>query len=63
MNYRKWSLEADIKLKLGGWVLCNYLTQAQADQLMLMVKEYFAGHWRDDDSPQAERTFGVRRAA
>lgn len=43
-------------------VLDKHLTEAQADELELMVKEYFAEHWRDDDSPQAERTYGVRRA-
>lgn len=42
---------------------CGHLTEAQADRLMLMVTEYFADHWRDDDSPQAERTLGVRKAA
>ena len=44
-------------------VLDHHLTEAQADKLELMVKEFFATHWRDDDSPQAERTFGVRKAA
>ena len=44
-------------------VLDKHLTEAQADELELMVKEFYADHWRDDDSPQAEITFGVRRAA
>ena len=29
--------------------------------LNLIIEEYYADHWRDDDSPQAEKTFGVRR--
>jgi len=28
----------------------------------ILVKEHFAASWRDDDSPQAEQTFGVCHA-
>ena len=38
------------------------LTKAQVEELKLMVEEYLADHWRDDDSPQAEKTFGVCHA-
>ena len=31
----------------------------QAQRLEVEVKEWFASHWRDDDSPLAEKTFGV----
>ncbi len=39
------------------------LTKAQADKLDLVVREYFAEHWRDDDSPQYEESFGVCQEA
>jgi len=29
----------------------------------MIVKEYYANHWRDDDSPEAETTQGVKRYA
>ena len=32
------------------------------DKQNLEVEEYYADHWRDDDSPQAEKTFGVKVA-
>lgn len=25
------------------------------------LEEYYASHWRDDDSPQAEETFGTKK--
>lgn len=28
---------------------------------VIELEEYYASHWRDDDSPQAEKTFGVKR--
>lgn len=43
------------------------VTRARGASLMvkfgLMATEYFAEHWRDDDSPQAESTFGVHKEA
>jgi hypothetical protein len=35
----------------------------EIDQLRRAAEEFWATHWRDDDSPQHERTFGVCRAA
>ena len=33
----------------------------EVDQLNLAIEEYYASHWRDDESPLAEKTFGVKR--
>ena len=37
--------------------------KADVEWLNLKIEEYYASHWRDDDSPLAEMTFGVKRMA
>ena len=40
----------------------NIVSESRAvlHTMALAVVEHFATHWRDDDSPQAETTFGVK---
>ncbi len=35
--------------------------RAEVDRVIIEAEEYWATHWRDDDTPQYERTFGTRR--
>lgn len=37
------------------------ISELEAEIQQLEVSEKDAGNWRDDDSPQYENTFGVRR--
>lgn len=37
--------------------------KADVEWLNLKIEEYYTSHWRDDDSPLAEMTFGVKRMA
>lgn len=39
------------------------LTDADIAECHRVIAAFDATHWRDDDSPQAEMTFGVKRAA
>lgn len=33
----------------------------RAEEVMAEIENFLAGHWQDDDCPQAEKTFGVRK--
>ncbi len=56
------TLLGDIGLAFEDAVTDGNITAEQADRLELIIAEYFAEHWQDDDSPSAEKTFGVCHA-
>ncbi len=35
------------------------VTEEQVDHLELELSQWWTNHWRDDDSPQSETTFGI----
>lgn len=54
-------LKGNIRRALRFYVVnASPITQDQAQELARIVWEHEASHWRDDDHPQAELTYGNR---
>ena len=67
-KYDEWLWHEDVEEKrtqgeIREMVIATLIrsVKEQVEELNREIAEYYASHWRDDDSPIAESTLGVRR--